>query len=107
MSKTFTRVATVAQLEQLINTTTSDPVVLFQHDPYCPISQRAYQQLVRLAHPVFLVDVSQQHDLTRSIQERTGIRHESPQVIVFKQGSASWSASHYQIMQETVDQALQ
>lgn len=107
MSPPFTPVTDGAQLEQLTGTTMRVPVVLFQHDPYCPISQRAYQQLRHLAHAVSRVDVSRQHELTRMIQERTSIRHESPQVIVFRAGRAMWSASHHAITQAAVEQAIQ
>lgn len=107
MANAFTPVTTIAQLEQVMSDTASDPIVLFQHDPYCPISQYAYQQMRRLTYPISLINVSQHHDLTEAIEERTGIRHESPQVIVLKQGDASWSASHYAITQEAVEEALQ
>lgn len=35
--------------------------------------------------------------LSRTIEERTGVRHESPQVLVFRAGKVVWSASHFQI----------
>lgn len=105
MPASWTEITSVDQLEPLLSAE-RDAVVLFQHDPYCPISLAAYQQMRRLTELVFLVDVSRFHDVSETIEARTGIRHESPQVIVLKHGAASWSASHYAITQQAVDQAL-
>jgi bacillithiol system protein YtxJ len=38
--------------------------------------------------------IQQNRDLSALIAEETGIRHESPQVILFRGGQAAWSASH-------------
>lgn len=38
--------------------------------------------------------VQQNRDLSTLIAAETGIRHETPQVILFRKGQAAWSASH-------------
>jgi bacillithiol system protein YtxJ len=43
---------------------------------------------------VFLVDVRAQRSLSQQIAARAGVRHESPQAIVFRRGTAVWNASH-------------
>ena len=72
-------------------------VTLFLHDPSCPISAHAFRQMAHVAAEIALVDVSSSRDITRSIEQRTGVRHESPQVLVLRDGQAVWSASHYGI----------
>ncbi len=47
-----------------------------------------------LGGDVPLVDVRRAHDVSDEIARRTGVRHESPQVIVLRDGRAVWSASH-------------
>jgi bacillithiol system protein YtxJ len=37
----------------------------------------------------------------------TGIRHETPQVIVFKDGKAVWNASHFDVKAGAVLKALE
>jgi bacillithiol system protein YtxJ len=44
-----------------------------------------------------LVDVRAQRLLSQQIAARSGVRHESPQVIIFQRGVPIWSASHYDI----------
>jgi len=83
------------------------PVALFLHDPGCPISARAYRQMARLGGTVPLIDVRRGHQLSRSVEARTGVRHESPQVIVLRHGQAGWSASHYGVTTQAVSTTLQ
>jgi len=49
------------------------------------------------AHPdvqAYLMDVRAERPLSQQVATRTGVRHESPQVIVLWRGAAVWSASH-------------
>ncbi len=86
------------------------PVLLFLHDPYCPISRRAWGEMQQLAAgpllDAYLVNVSRQHDLSDAIAARTGVRHESPQALVLRDGKAVWDASHFSITAQAVGSAL-
>ncbi|MGI8476953.1 MAG: monothiol bacilliredoxin BrxC family protein [Thermomicrobiales bacterium] len=82
------------------------PVVLFLHDPGCPISGAAFRRLMRMPGDISLVDVEKQRDVTAAIAERTGVRHESPQVIVLHDGKAVWNASHGKITTSAIADAL-
>lgn len=42
----------------------------------------------------------------REIEERTGIRHESPQAIVMRGGEPVWHASHRGVTQEALTRAV-
>src|SRR5690348_11749003 len=77
----------VSALGELIERSETEPVLLFQHDPYCPISCWAYSELAGLPIDAAVVDVAQDEYLSRTIEERTGVRHESPQVLVFRSGN--------------------
>jgi bacillithiol system protein YtxJ len=77
-------------------------VLLFKHSPSCPISAGARQQYEAFRKqfpdvPTMFVDVVGDRSTARGIAERTGVRHESPQVILFERGRAVWHASHDQI----------
>ncbi len=109
VGETATRVVPVADtaaLAPLFVASRAVPTILFLHDPGCPISRAAYRQMMRLDRDIPLVDVRRAHGLSRDVEERTGVRHESPQVIVLRQGRAVWSASHYAITTRAVTDAL-
>jgi bacillithiol system protein YtxJ len=40
------------------------------------------------------------------LEKRTGIAHETPQLLIFRHGQVVWSASHGQIKAEAVEAAL-
>lgn len=105
MATRFSPVSGVEILDTLLERSQSKAVILFNHDPYCPISARAYGQMEQLDEDVVLIDVSRERSLTREIQGRTGVRHESPQVIVLRDGRPTWSASHFQITTDAVEEA--
>ena len=106
MPDPFTAVTDLDALEQLFARSQTGPVILFQHDPYCPISRGAYRRLAQLPGAIPLVDVAHARALGQAIALRTGIRHESPQVLVLYHGEAVWSASHWAITAASVVAAV-
>lgn len=82
------------------------PVLLYLHDPWCPIAASSYRELAPFTGPIPIVDVSSSRDLNRYVEERTGIPHESPQAILLEDGTAVWHASHYRITGIAVADAL-
>jgi bacillithiol system protein YtxJ len=107
MTAPFLFVADAAALEAQFLASHTSPVILFQHDPWCGVSTAAYQALATLPWPVALVDVARQPALSRAITDRTGVPHESPQVLVLRDGVAVWSAAHRAITAAAVAAVLQ
>ena len=106
----FTPLETIDDLDSAITRSHEAPAILFLHDRWCPISANAYREMSRLdsdtAAQTTLVDVTRGQELTHAIAERTGVRHESPQVIVLRDGKASWHASHFAITAKAVTDAF-
>jgi bacillithiol system protein YtxJ len=102
----FRPVATMEALEDWFARSGAEPVVLFLHDPGCPISRAAFRQMSKLSTVIPLIDVRTGTRLSHAVEERTGVRHESPQVIVLRHGQPVWSASHYAITAGDVSAAL-
>lgn len=105
METRFNSITGVEALDSLLEQSHTATVVLFNHDPHCPISARAFAQMEQFDGEVMLVDVSRERLLTREIQGKTGVRHESPQVIILRDGQPAWSASHFEITADTVQLA--
>ena len=95
-----------ASIDELVRESHQRAVVLFKHDPFCGVSAAAQEELEEVGADVALIDVSRQHELKKQIAERTGIRHESPQVIVLRGGQVAWAASHFKITADAVRKAL-
>lgn len=108
MEATFTPVADAAELEQLFARSNDGAIILFKHSTTCPISAAAYREMGKLAGvEVSLVVVQKARDISRAVETRTGVRHESPQAFVLRGGQVVWSASHWDVTAEAVKDALQ
>jgi bacillithiol system protein YtxJ len=106
-SKTqFNSVTDEGALEELLTRSNSQPVILFKHSTTCPISAAAYEQMTDYGGEVSLVVVQKSRDLSRKVESLTGVRHESPQAIILRDGKAVWSASHWNITADAVKKAL-
>ena len=101
----FVPVANRADLDRLLAESDEEPVVLFKHDFACPISANAYRELAGVPGEVPLIDVERQKGLADEVARRTGIEHESPQVIVLRNGRPVYAASHWDITGEEVARA--
>ena len=85
--------------------------IVFKHSHTCPISGFAYTEVQHFHEdspdtPVYLVSVRRQRSLSLYIEERTGIQHESPQIIVFRNGRVAASASHEQITADLLQRLI-
>jgi bacillithiol system protein YtxJ len=84
-----------------------DLAVLYKHSPTCSICTAAAREVDRFVqrHPeavVYQVDVLAARPLSHEIAARTGVTHESPQVILLRQGTPLWQASHFTITADTL-----
>lgn len=107
MNNNFVPIADSGALEQLLARSHNEAVVLFKHSVTCPISSAAYREMSRAGNDVAIVVVQKARDVSNEIARRTGLRHESPQAIVLRNGEAVWSASHYDITSEAVGRAVE
>ncbi|HOF88112.1 MAG TPA: bacillithiol system redox-active protein YtxJ [Armatimonadota bacterium] len=86
------------------------PVVIFKHSTRCPISGAAEREMSRFvaAHPDVpcrQVLVIEQRPLSLEIAAVTGVAHQSPQVLVLRNGAVAWTASHYGVTCAEVEEA--
>src|SRR5262249_13273064 len=94
-------------LDKLVTDSKTRPIVIFKHSTTCGISSTAYREMEKLEEPVNLVEVQSARDVSRELADMTGIRHETPQVIVLKDGKAVWDASHFDVKAGAVREALE
>jgi bacillithiol system protein YtxJ len=106
MNNHFQRVQDLPALQALLEQSSEKPVVIFKHSTTCPISAGAYVELAGLKDEVALVEVQSAREVSREIAISTGVEHESPQVIILRNGKPVWHSSHWEITKETVEKAL-
>ena len=102
----FVRLSDKETLDRLVNASKDRPVVVFKHSNACPISSRAYREMEKL-EDINLLEIQTARDLSREIESLTGVQHESPQVIILRDGKAVWNASHFDVNAGAVTEAVQ
>jgi bacillithiol system protein YtxJ len=106
MENHFVRITATASLNELAERSKERAVVLFKHSLTCPISARAYNEMAEFPDEVALIEVQRARDLSSEVARRLGVAHESPQVIVLRNGEVIWSASHFDITAKAVAEAV-
>ena len=106
MKNNFVKITDSQSFEKLLKDSNEQPVVIFKHSTTCPISSAAYREMEGYPGEIALVEVQSARDLSREIGMRTGVKHESPQVIILRNGKAVWHASHWKITGEAVERAV-
>lgn len=106
MGNSFFRIDDHATLEHLLTDSTTKPVIVFKHSNACSISARAYREMEKV-EGVNILEVQSARDVSRELANRTGVRHETPQVIILRDGKAVWNASHFDVTAADVKKALE
>jgi bacillithiol system protein YtxJ len=88
------------------------PVFLFKHSTRCPISASRWRVLQEYATQESDADfwrvlVVEDRPVSMHVAAETGVRHQSPQAILFYQGEPVWDESHYRITAEEMRAALE
>ena len=95
----MTELTTIEELEQTLKLPIA---VIYKHSSRCPLSRSARSEMGRFELdmpdlPVFIVDVIRNAALSSAVEQRTGVKHESPQAILLRDGVVKWHASHYDV----------
>mgnify|MGYP003626974307 FL=1 len=101
-------ISTNEELEAILLASNERTQVVFKHSPSCGVS---YFALRHLNDPqlfenneidLHLIDVINQRSLSMDFAMRVGVRHESPQIFVVKDGEVKWHASHNSVNAKNV-----
>jgi bacillithiol system protein YtxJ len=101
----------MAQLDAIKELSKQKPQVIFKHSTRCSISSMAKNRLEKGDAPAnadfYYLDLIQYRELSGQVAETFGVFHESPQVLVIKNGDCIYDESHSGItMDEITEQAF-
>jgi bacillithiol system protein YtxJ len=95
---------TIKQLEQIKSASFITPQVIFKHSTTCSISRMALDRFERAATPekvdFHYLDLLNYRAISNEIASFFQVHHESPQVILIKNGECIYDESHYGIMMD-------
>jgi bacillithiol system protein YtxJ len=92
----------LGQLNEIINNSHEKPVVIFKHSTRCSVSRMALKQFENefdLENKVdaYFLDLLEHRDISNEIASRFGVFHQSPQLLLIKDGKSVYDVSHSDI----------
>ena len=108
----LTYLSDVAGLDAAVTESRERPVLLFKHSRTCGISCEALDELrahieAATGDAAYKVITVQSHrGVSDAVSQRFGIRHESPQAILLRNGEPVWTGSHFRITARQLDSLL-
>lgn len=99
---TWNQLTDLGELNEIITISEEKPVVIFKHSTRCSISRMALKQFENQYDaqenvvPYFL-DLLKHRDISNEIAIQFNVQHQSPQILVIKEGKSVYNASHSDI----------
>jgi bacillithiol system protein YtxJ len=92
----------LGQLNEIISSSNEKPVVIFKHSTRCIVSRTALKQFENefdLDDKVeaYFLDLLEHRAISNEIASRFGVYHQSPQLLLIKDGKSVYDVSHSDI----------
>ncbi len=102
---------TLEQIEIIRIASNKMPQVIFKHSTRCSISSMAKNRLEQAPQPnnitFYYVNVIAHRDISNKIAGIFNVHHESPQILLIKNGACTYNESHTNIQMEAIMASLQ
>ncbi len=109
MEPVFFPLETDAALEEALERSSQEPIVIFKHSTTCGISAGARRRMQALTDDtdprVYELVVQRSRALSQTVADTFGIRHESPQALVVRDRSVVYHTSHMSIQADRIRSA--
>lgn len=100
----------IEDLDQALKRSNDKPVVLFKHSVTCGTSAFAKSRISELAlsedFDFYYLDLLAHRDVSNEIAGRLKVIHQSPQIIIVKDGKSVFDRSHHAISAEEVENQI-
>jgi bacillithiol system protein YtxJ len=104
-------------LDRLLSESHTRPLLLFKHSYTCGVSAEALDELVNhlndevvaagMPEPQYaMVTVQTDREVSNAVSRTLGVRHETPQALLVRDGRVIWSASHFRVTADAMKKAL-
>ena len=112
MHPDLTPIHGIDELDRAIAESRQRPLLLFKHSYSCGVSVEALDEL--LAHlseeradaRYAMVTVQTHRHVSNAVAAKLGVRHETPQALLVRDGRVVWSASHFRVNADALGKAL-
>ena len=112
IEKKLKRLNSISELESIIACSEATDIFIFKHSSRCGISAvvkstfKKWLNSTENKNLAFVIDVIENRSLSKEIEQKFNIKHESPQLIWIRSGKAIWRGSHFEISQSNLNKNL-
>ncbi len=101
-NKFWNNLEDLGQLNEIINASEEKPVVIFKHSTRCSVSRMALKQFenefnLQDKMDTYYLDLIENRAISNEIAIKFGVVHQSPQLLVIKNGKCIYNISHSDI----------
>ena len=102
------RIKTNEEWLKILEQSKEQPLLILKFSMTCVSSISALKEFKALdtALPKYLVIVQRERDVSNAIAQDLGVKHESPQLLILKEGKGIWQATHYKIKRPLLAEAI-
>jgi bacillithiol system protein YtxJ len=98
----WNELTSIDQLQVIYEHSKSKAIVVFKHSTRCIVSKMSLKEFESTfekndALELYFLDLLNHRDISNELASVFNVRHESPQMLVIKNGVCIYNASHHQI----------
>ncbi len=101
MIEGWKELSSLEQIEDIKKNSSNYPVIIYKHSTRCAISSVALDRLERQWDlkeiDFYYLDLIQYRNVSNAIEKVFGVYHQSPQILLIKNGNSVYDASHMAI----------
>jgi bacillithiol system protein YtxJ len=104
-------ITSVEEFSEMLNAPTDKAKLFFKHSTRCSISSMALKGFEREWNvssddfELYFVDLIAHRDISNAIAAESHVEHQSPQVVVWRNGEVIYNASHHHIDAQKIQQS--
>lgn len=108
----WNNLASVETLDKIIDDSFSQPIAILKHSTSCGISRMVLRQFENEFDveagkvKLYFLDLISNRDVSNRIASKFNVPHESPQILLIKDGKSVYDASHSAINAESLMRAV-
>ena len=92
----------LSQLDEIVTLSDNKPIVIFKHSTRCSVSRFALKQFeseydLTDCVDAYFLDLLEYRVISNEIASRFGVYHQSPQLLLIKEGKSVYDVSHSDI----------
>ena len=109
----WNQLTNLAQLEKIKDESTKHPVIIFKHSTRCSTSRMVLDRLERnwnqadlVPSKSYFLDLLSYREISNQIAYTYAVEHESPQILIIKNGQSIFDCSHLAIDFKIIKDAI-